>query len=204
MITARICLALTLSLFTLFTNGQRPYFQQQVDYRIDARLDDSLHQIHATARIRYLNQSPDTLHFIWFHLWPNAYKTERTALGEQLLENGDTRFYFSSAEQKGYINQLDFRVNGMTARTEDHPEHIDIIKLILPEPLPTGNPWRSSPPFTCNCRTCFRAVDMARMELIKSLNGIRNLPFTTEMAGIRCPILTKENSTVNSGTMIYI
>lgn len=145
--TARICLALTLCLFALFTNGQRPYFQQQADYRIDARLDDSLHQIDATASIQYRNQSPDTLHYIWFHLWPNAYKTERTALGEQLLENGDTRFYFSSPDQKGYINRLDFRVNGMTARTEDHPEHIDIIKLILPEPLLPGKSVEIFTPF---------------------------------------------------------
>jgi hypothetical protein len=147
MTTARICLALTFFLSALFTNGQRPYFQQQADYRIDARLDDSLHQIDATASIQYRNQSPDTLQFIWFHLWPNAYKTERTALGEQLLENGDTRFYFSSPEQKGYINRLDFRVNGVTARTEDHPEHIDIIKLILPQPLLPGKSVEIFTPF---------------------------------------------------------
>lgn len=143
----RIYLAIAFSLFILFTNGQRPYFQQQVDYRIDARLDDSLHQIEATASIQYRNQSPDTLHYIWFHLWPNAYKTERTALGEQLLKNGDTRFYFSNPAQKGYINRLDFSVDGTVARTEDHPEHLDIIKLILPQPLLPGKSIQIFTPF---------------------------------------------------------
>src|SRR5690606_10219916 len=37
-----------------------------------------------------------------------------------------------------YINQLDFKVNGTTADLEDHASHIDIIKLILPQPLAPG------------------------------------------------------------------
>ena len=55
------------------------------------------------------------------------------------LENGDTRFYFSSKEQKGYINRLDFRVNGTLAVIQDHPEFIDVVKLILPKPLLPGD-----------------------------------------------------------------
>ena len=27
-----------------------------------------------SEKIDYVNHSPDTLRFIWFHLWPNAYK----------------------------------------------------------------------------------------------------------------------------------
>lgn len=147
MTLARILLAFLATTLVLRTNGQRPYFQQQVDYRIEATLNDSLHQLDATAEILYKNQSPDTLRYIWFHLWPNAYKSERTALGEQQLENGDTRFYFSAPEQKGYINRLDFRVNGISVRTEDHPEHIDLIKLILPDPLVPGKSIQIITPF---------------------------------------------------------
>ena len=72
-------------------------------------------------KIEYINNSPDTLNFIWFHIWPNAYKTDRTAFSDQQLENGNTKFYFSDKEQKGYINRLDFKVNNITAKTEDHP-----------------------------------------------------------------------------------
>ena len=64
-------------------------------------------------KLQYTNHSPDTLHFIWFHVWPNAYRNDQTLYSDQLLENGDTRFYFSSKEQKGYLNRLDFRVNGI-------------------------------------------------------------------------------------------
>ena len=59
-------------------------------------------------KLQYTNHSPDTLYFIWFHVWPNAYRNDRTLYSEQLLENGDTRFYFSSKEQKGYLNRLRF------------------------------------------------------------------------------------------------
>ncbi len=59
-------------------------------------------------KLQYANHSPDTLPFIWFHVWPNAYRNDRTLYSEQLLENGDTRFYFSSKEQKGYLNQTGF------------------------------------------------------------------------------------------------
>ncbi len=114
------------------------YWQQQVNYTIDVSLNDKEHTLSGFEKIEYINNSPDTLHFIWFHLWPNAYKNDKTAYTDQTLENGNTKFYFSDREQKGYINRLDFKVNSTTAQTEDHPEHIDIVKLILPTPLPPG------------------------------------------------------------------
>lgn len=97
--------------------------------------------------MEYINHSPDTLRFIWFHLWPNAFKNDKTAFSNQLLEYGNTRFYFSSREEKGYINRLDFKVNDITAATEDHPQHIDIIKVLLPTPLPPGGTALITTPF---------------------------------------------------------
>jgi hypothetical protein len=111
------------------------YWQQKLDYTIDVTLNDKEKTLDAFERIVYTNNSPDTLHFIWFHLWPNAYKNDQTAFSDQSLELGNTDFYFSDKEKKGYINRLDFKVDGSTAKTEDHPQHIDIIKLILPKPL---------------------------------------------------------------------
>lgn len=125
----------------------QPYWQQQVDYRIRVALNDTNHSIDGDIDITYQNNSPDTLRFIWIHLWPNAYKNDKTAFSDQLLENDNTRFYFSKPEEKGYINKLDFKVNGITARLEDHPEHIDIGKLILPAPLKPGEQIRIRTPF---------------------------------------------------------
>jgi Peptidase family M1 domain len=128
-------------------NGQLNYWQQQVNYNIDVSLNDKEHSLDGFEKIEYTNNSPDTLKFIWFHIWPNAYKNDRTAFSDQLLENGSTKFYFSDKEQKGYINRLDFKVNNITAQLEDHPQYIDIIKVILPVPLPPGQKTIITTPF---------------------------------------------------------
>lgn len=114
------------------------YWQQEVNYRIDVSLNDREHSLDGFARIEYINNSPDTLKYIWFHLWPNAYRNDNTAFSDQLLENGNTKFYFSDKDQKGYINRLDFKVGGITAQTADHPQHIDITQVLLPSPLAPG------------------------------------------------------------------
>ncbi len=123
------------------------YWQQQVNYTIDVSLNDKEHTLDGFERIEYINNSPDTLKFIWFHLWPNAYKNDKTAFTDQLLENGSTKFYFSDKDQKGYINRLDFKVNDIIAVLEDHPQHIDIVKIILPTPLPPGQKITITTPF---------------------------------------------------------
>ncbi|MBK7679052.1 MAG: M1 family metallopeptidase [Chitinophagaceae bacterium] len=130
-----------------FTQSNSQYWQQQVNYIIDVSLNDKEHTLDGFERIEYINNSPDTLKFIWFHLWPNAYKNDKTAFTDQVLENGSTKFYFSDKEDKGYINRLDFKVNNITAATEDHPQHIDIVKIILPAPLPPAQKLIITTPF---------------------------------------------------------
>ncbi|MBO9631905.1 MAG: hypothetical protein J7578_02220, partial [Chitinophagaceae bacterium] len=93
------CLLLQSSLF-----AQSNYWQQEVHYTIDVNLNDKDHTLDGMLKLQYINHSPDTLHFIWFHIWPNAYKNDRTAFSDQLLENGRKDFYFSDKEQRGYIN----------------------------------------------------------------------------------------------------
>jgi hypothetical protein len=119
----------------LFIASSQTRWQQQTDYTIDVSLNEKEKTLDGFEEIIYTNNSPDTLRYIWFHLWPNAYKNDRTAFSDQLLENGNTAFYFSTQEQKGYMNRLDFKADGITAKTEDHPQHTDIIKVVLPKPL---------------------------------------------------------------------
>lgn len=135
--------------FGMFTNAfcQTPYWQQQVNYTIDVSLDDELHTLTGFERMQYINNSPDTLRFIYIHLWPNAYKNDRTAFSEQLLKNDRTDFYFSDEDKRGYINQLDFKVGNTTAIIEEDPQHIDIIKLQLPQPLAPQQSVEISTPF---------------------------------------------------------
>jgi hypothetical protein len=131
----------------LWLSAQPGYWQQEVNFKIDVQLNDADHSLNAFAKIEYINHSPDTLRFIWFHLWPNAYRTDRTAFNDQFLENGRTDFYFSGKEDRGYINRLDFRINNSPLKTEDHPQHIDIIKVFLQQPLVPGASVEITTPF---------------------------------------------------------
>jgi len=143
----KLILLLLITCTSALISAAQPYWQQQVNYTIDVTLDDAERSLDGFIKIQYTNNSPDTLTFIWIHCWPNAYKNDRTAFSEQLLENGRTDFYFSDQPQKGYINRLNFRVDGQEARMEDHPQYIDIIKVVLPVPLPPGAATTLSTPF---------------------------------------------------------
>lgn len=119
----------------LFVMAQNKYWQQQVNVTINVSLNDKDHTLDGFETIEYINHSPDTLHYIWFHLWPNAYKNDKTAFSEQQLKLGQTHFYFSKPEEKGYINKLEFKADNILLQTIYDSTNIDIVKLQLPKPL---------------------------------------------------------------------
>ena len=53
--------------------SSQEYFQQEVNYRIHVTLNDKLHELSAFETVEYINNSKDTLQFLYFHLWPNGY-----------------------------------------------------------------------------------------------------------------------------------
>ena len=127
--------------------AQSKYWQQEVHYTIDVSLNDREHTLDGFLKLQYINHSPDTLSYIWFHLWPNAFKNDQTAFSEQRLMNGRSDFYFAGKEKRGYINRLDFRVNNTTLRVQDHPQFIDVVQVFLPSPLAPGEQTIVTTPF---------------------------------------------------------
>ena len=124
-----------------------PYFQQEVNYSIDVVLDDKTNFLTGREDLAYTNHSPQALTFIWFHLWPNAYRDNSTAFARQQLRSGKRRFQFAKPADRGFIDGLDFKVNGQTARLEFDPKNADIAKLVLPQPLAAGATASISTPF---------------------------------------------------------
>lgn len=124
-----------------------PYFQQEVNYSIDVALDDRAHQLTGHEELTYTNNAPTALAFIWFHLWPNAYRDNSTAFARQQLRNGKRRFQFAKAADRGFIDGLDFKVNGQSAKLEFDPQNADIAKLVLPQKLAPGASATISTPF---------------------------------------------------------
>ncbi len=85
--------------------------------------------------ISYINHSPQSLTCLYFHLWPNAYKNDSTAFAHQQLVNGNTDFHFAGADEHGFIDSLEFRINGKPVKWEYCRDSTDICRIILNEPL---------------------------------------------------------------------
>jgi hypothetical protein len=126
---------------------EKDYFQQHVAYDIEVTLDDSAHTLDAYEKIVYTNNSPDTLDFIWFHLWPNAYKNTETAFAKQKERFLNNSFIFSKEKKRGYIDSLNFIVDGLEAEWEYHDEWIDVAKIQLPKSLPPSGKINIETPF---------------------------------------------------------
>ncbi|MBF9143904.1 M1 family metallopeptidase [Hymenobacter properus] len=124
-----------------------PYFQQEVNYSIDVKLDDRTHQLRGHEELTYLNNSPQALTFIWFHLWPNAYRDNNTAFGQEQKRQGSRKFLFAKPDERGFIDSLAFQVNGQPAKLEFDPENPDIAKLVLPQALAPGATATIATPF---------------------------------------------------------
>ncbi|MBI4646827.1 MAG: M1 family metallopeptidase [Bacteroidia bacterium] len=123
------------------------YFQQQVNYIISVELNDSLHELTGFESIEYINNSSDTLTFLYFHLWPNAYKDKYTALSKQQANFWRGKLYFSDAKKCGYIDRLDFKVNDSAVRWEYDPVNQDICKILLNQSLYPGQKMKITTTF---------------------------------------------------------
>ena len=129
------------------SHSQQNYWQQQVNYTIDVSLNDRDHSLKGKITMEYSNHSPDKLDFVWFHLWPNAYKNENTAYARQIFRDEGGKKRWKNMKDKGYIDSLDFYVNGKKAVTEKNENAIDIIKVLLPETLQPGEKITITTPF---------------------------------------------------------
>lgn len=70
------------------------YWQQEVDYEIDIKLDDKTQQLTGSETLNYKNNSPDTLRYIWLQLDQNRmgrasdFKLTRTAPAKKITYSG--------------------------------------------------------------------------------------------------------------------
>lgn len=67
------------------------YWQQKVDYVIDAELDEDKQRLNASMDITYTNNSPDTLTYLWLALDQNRFKDGSLARMSETASNVGTR-----------------------------------------------------------------------------------------------------------------
>jgi hypothetical protein len=134
--------------FSPFLNAlPQDYFQQKVNYKIHVTLSDLKHELSGSESVEYINNSPDTLGFLYFHLWPNGYSENNTELGKELLKRDGKSKLFNDTELRGYIDSLNFKVGDQGIKWNLLTGFPDICRLNLNKPLKPGDTIFITTPF---------------------------------------------------------
>lgn len=138
---------ITLAIFAnSFAFGQS-YFQQEVNYKIDVTLDDVNNFIYGNEEFDYINNSNSTITELYIHLWPNGYKNEKTALAKQLASMGNYFLFYAQRKDIGYIDSLNFSIDGTPVVFTAYQDYEDIALIKLPQPLAPGAKIKVATPF---------------------------------------------------------
>jgi Peptidase family M1 domain len=115
------------------------YFQQGVDYRIEARLDEETDVLSARARLRYRNESQERIDTLFFHLHLNAFRPN-SAWARRDLEFDNRRFTDLGPAEHAFERLKSVTIGG-TAVTPIFPGAPDstVVALPLPRPLAPGD-----------------------------------------------------------------
>jgi len=107
------------------------YWQQDVHYKIKANIDEKTNIISAQEELTYYNNSPDTLSFVYFHLYQNAFQPG-SYFDKMTRENGVTPKYGKYEAQKKNTEILQLTSNGTVLKKE---EDNTLAKVFLAKPL---------------------------------------------------------------------
>lgn len=122
------------------TGSGRPgpgYWQQRVDYRIQATLDPTSHELRGHAAIHYVNNSPDALPYLWMHLEQNicAPGSVTDQLDQPPLVFLGTAFDFSC---QGFAGGLTLESVRHLGRDLPHVVSGTTMRVDLPRAIPPG------------------------------------------------------------------
>ncbi|TWP29779.1 M1 family peptidase [Apibacter muscae] len=79
-----------------------PYYQQQANYNIEVDVDTKNFKYNGKQQINYINNSPDTLSIVYFHLYWNAFQPN-SMMDQQLIQlgkNADQRMVTPEGESR--------------------------------------------------------------------------------------------------------
>ena len=123
------------------------YWQQQVDYDIDVRLNTQSHRLEGHESITYHNNSPDTLHWLWVQLDQNRFRPDargRLAQRAPDLSGGmhyeSLQYHLGAESFEGGVTVervADARGNPLT-----HTIDGTMMRIDLPAPLAPGKKFR--------------------------------------------------------------
>jgi aminopeptidase N len=122
----------------LYWKNRKPdaaYWQQDVHYTIQARIDEEDHRIDGDERLVYTNNSPDTLHVLYFHLFQNAFVEGSYLRGLEREKGGKPVLGRKEAAGQGTIVD-NIRVDGVPViPLLDNT----VMQISLPKPIMPGD-----------------------------------------------------------------
>ena len=116
------------------------YWQQAVDYTIAVELNPETAQYHGTETLVYTNNSPETLHKVFFHQYFNAFQPG-SEMAVRLKNSADKNGRFKvdldslSPKQQGYLRVENLTQNGQKVAVIDSET---ILEVTLNRPLAPG------------------------------------------------------------------
>jgi hypothetical protein len=139
--TARAILALALVPLATPLAAQQARtqsWQQGVDYRIEARLDEGSDILHGRARLRYTNRSPRRIDTLYLHQHLNAFRPN-SAWARREASYGEMRFQNLGPADHAFERFTAVTVNGQAVRPV-YPGAPDstVTAIPLPAPLRAG------------------------------------------------------------------
>lgn len=136
---AGIKFILLLSLICILSSeslADNSYFQQQIKYHIKVDLDPGTAKLAGSENITYKNNSQDTLIFIYFHLYYNAFRPG-SYLDLLNSREGDYEIADVSKRAMGFVNIDHMKIDG--EETRDYDIDNTIMKLELGKPVVPGD-----------------------------------------------------------------
>lgn len=103
--------------------------------------------LRGQVAIDYTNRSDSSLDELYLHVWPNAYREDRSGLARELYGNQDPVFALTRPEERGFMDSLDFRCDGQDVQWTFFSGAADIIRIKLQQPLAPGRSMTLATPF---------------------------------------------------------
>ncbi len=111
------------------------YWQQDVSYKIDAVIDDSVESISGLEHLVYWNNSPDALDRVYFHLYQNAFTPDSYLSDMRKNDNVKSVYGVHEAMGEGTVIRS-LKINGKDA---NYSINNTILMVKLDQPLASGS-----------------------------------------------------------------
>jgi uncharacterized cupredoxin-like copper-binding protein len=137
---------------TVIFSQKNNYWQQKVAYKMDVAMDVKTYQYKGKQELKYTNNSNDTLHRVFYHLFNNAFQPEsemdmrlqnikdpdgrmvtKTKVDDKEIKN--SRISKLQPNEIGYLHVTNFKQDGVNAFAK---EVETILEVTLAKPLLPG------------------------------------------------------------------